>query len=233
MQDRRDQWQARVAHINREIGRTGLAPLTWGNASGLDRATGELFIKPSGVPYAELTPNDIVILDLETLHVIQGDKRPSSDLRTHAALYRAFPRAGGIVHTHSHHATAWAQLSRPLPCLGTTHADHFAGDVPCTRALTPAEIEWDYTAATGSVITECFGDLDPADVPAAFVTQHGPFVWGPNPETALDNAVALEACCQMALLMMAAGAPLTPIDPALATFHFRRKHGPNATYGQP
>jgi L-ribulose-5-phosphate 4-epimerase len=185
------------------------------------------------VPYAEITAERVCVVELESLRVISGDFRPSSDLKTHAALYRAFPESGGIVHTHSQHATAWAQLSRPLPCLGTTHADHFAGDVPCTRPLTAAEIEWDYTAATGAVITECFGELHPADVPAAFVAQHGPFAWGPDPETALDNAIALEACSRMALLMLAAGAPLTSIDPALADFHFRRKHGPNATYGQP
>ncbi|MCC7518963.1 MAG: L-ribulose-5-phosphate 4-epimerase AraD [Verrucomicrobiae bacterium] len=214
----------RVCRINQEIVKAGLARLTFGNASGA--ADGVMAIKPSGVDYAALTPDDIVILDIATGKILEGVKHPSSDTPTHRYLYRKFSGIGGIVHTHSLHATSWAQAGRPLPCYGTTHADHFHGAVPVTRALTQREIARDYEWNTGKVIVETC--RQPHEIPAVLVSGHAPFVWGATPEKALENAIALEVVAQMALLHR----PAKPIAQALLDKHFFRKHGPRASYGQ-
>jgi L-ribulose-5-phosphate 4-epimerase len=211
-----------------------LVSLTFGNASELDRSEGVLAIKPSGVPYAELTPGSIVIVDLDTGRVVHGDHRPSSDTPTHLALYRSFASVGGIVHTHSPFATAWAQALRDIPCLGTTHADHFRGPVPVTRALTAEEIEGDYEERTGDVIVETFArrGLAPRDVPAALVASHGPFTWGDDAAAAVENAIALEVVATLAHRTSQLCASPEPVADALLDRHHLRKHGPNAYYGQ-
>ena len=223
----------RVLEANLDLVRNRLVVMTWGNASGLDRETGRVVIKPSGVPYDRLTEGDLVVVDLATGEVVEGALRPSSDLPTHLALYRAWPQIGGIVHTHSVHATSFAQACREIPCLGTTHADNFKGDVPCTRDLTDDEVAGDYEAATGAVVVERFRALDPVHTPAALVAHHGPFTWGPTPEAAVANAVALEAVAQMALETLSVNPGATRVPEAVARKHFLRKHGPNAYYGQP
>jgi L-ribulose-5-phosphate 4-epimerase len=207
--------------------------LTFGNASELDRAGGVLAIKPSGVPYAELTPESMVIVDLETGHVVHGDHRPSSDTPTHIALYRSFTSVGGIAHTHSPFATAWAQALRAIPCLGTTHADHFRGAVPVTRELSAEEIAGAYEERTGDVIVEVFArqGLDPRDVPAALVASHGPFTWGEDAAAAVENAIALEVVATLAHRTSQLCSP-EPVAEALMLRHHARKHGPDAYYGQ-
>ena len=224
-----------VLSANLEIVRAGLVVLTFGNVSGADRAAGVMAIKPSGVPYAELDAEGIVVLDLETGAVVAGEARPSSDTPTHLVLYRAFAGVAGIVHTHSPYATAWAQAGRELPCYGTTHADHFGGAVPVTRSLARAEIEGDYERLTGEVIVETFSELglDPAAVPAALVSSHGPFVWGSDAAEAVENAVALEAVAASALRTEALRPDAVPLGEALRRRHFERKHGSHAYYGQP
>ena len=217
---------------NQELLRAGLVSLTFGNASAIDRAAGVLAIKPSGVPAAELRVEDIVVVSIASGEVVAGRARPSSDTPSHLVLARAFPAIGGIVHTHSRAATAWAQAHRPIPCLGTSHADHFRGAVPVTRPLTAAEIGADYEAATGRVIVETFEDLDPGDVPAVLVRDHGAFTWGPDPESAVANAVALELVAGIAIDTLALGGPGGPIADELLARHHGRKHGPRATYGQ-
>jgi L-ribulose-5-phosphate 4-epimerase len=223
-----------VCRINQEIVRAGLVVLTFGNASGADRAAGVMAIKPSGVPYDALTPADIVVLSLADGKVLDGDKRPSSDTATHLHLYQHFPNIGGIVHTHSVQATAWAQAHREIPCFGTTHADHCHGPVPVTRPLTTAEIRGDYELNTGKVIVERFRrqKLNPDHVPAVLVAGHAPFVWGPTPAKALENAIALEAMAQMATLTLAIQPRAKPIPRPLLDKHFLRKHGSRAYYGQ-
>ncbi|HMP75700.1 MAG TPA: L-ribulose-5-phosphate 4-epimerase AraD [Kiritimatiellia bacterium] len=223
-----------VCEANRAIVRAELVVLTWGNASAVDRAAGVMAIKPSGVDYDALRPQDIVLVSLEDGTVVDSSLRPSSDTPTHLHLYRAFPAIGGVVHTHSTHATAWAQLNRPLPCFGTTHADHFHGAVPVARPLTKAEIDAGYEHATGVSIVETFTrlGLDPAHVPAVFLPGHAPFTWGPDAAHAVDNAIALEAVAKMALLMGAAERDLPPLVPEILEKHFQRKHGPKAYYGQ-
>lgn len=223
-----------VCLVNKEIARTGLAKLTWGNASAVDRKAGVLAIKPSGVDYDALNPADIVVLALSTGLVIDGKMRPSSDTPTHWHLYRSFPSVGGIVHTHSHHATVWAQAERDLPCLGTTHADHFHGAVPCTRRMKRGEIEKDYELNTGRVIVERFqrGRIDPARVPAVLVANHAPFVWGPDAEHALENAIVLEEVARMALHTRLLAPRQPPVADELLDKHFLRKHGAKAYYGQ-
>jgi L-ribulose-5-phosphate 4-epimerase len=220
---------------NLEIVRAGLVVLTFGNASAADRATGAMAIKPSGAPYAELTASTIPVLDIASGAVLDGGQRPSSDAPTHLVLYRAFVGVGGIVHTHSPFATAWAQARRELPCLGTTHADHFLGAVPVARLLTPAEIESGYEEATGAVIAEALADrgLDPHEMPAALVPSHGPFAWGVDAAEAVENAVALEAVAAGSFRSLALQPELESIQPELLDKHFRRKHGPDAYYGQP
>lgn len=223
-----------VCEANLGLVRAGLVVLTWGNASGVDRAAGVVAIKPSGVDYAALTPRDIVLLALEDGAVIDGAMRPSSDAPTHLHLYRAFPSAGGVVHTHSARATAWAQAGLDLPCLGTTHADHFHGAVPAVRALTAREIAGDYELNTGVAISDTFRrrGIDPAHVPAALVPGHGPFAWGPTVRAALENAVVLEAVAGMALDTRELRTDVKPLDRRLLDRHFLRKHGPGAYYGQ-
>ena len=225
----------RVLEANLALGRAGLVALTFGNASAVDRAAGTVAIKPSGVPYEQLTSADIAVVGLADAAVVDGDTRPSSDTPTHLALYRAWPDVGGIVHTHSAFATSWAQARREIPCFGTTHADHFDGAVPVTRPLTPGEIEGEYERETGEVIIETFAALErqPLDMPAVLVASHGPFTWGASAEEAVENAIALEAVAASAYRSLALAGELEPISADLLRKHFSRKHGASAYYGQP
>jgi L-ribulose-5-phosphate 4-epimerase len=221
-----------VCEANLDLVRRGLVVETWGNASGIDRDRGLMVIKPSGVPYESLRPSRMVVVDLATGAPVRGGLRPSSDTPTHLVLYRAFPSVGGIVHTHSLYATAWAQGCRDLPALGTTHADYWHGPVPCTRRLLASEIHVDYEAHTGEVIVERFRRLDPREVPAVLVANHGPFAWGPGVEAAVENAAVLEFVARLALVTLQL-APGTPsVKRELLDRHFSRKHGPGASYGQ-
>jgi L-ribulose-5-phosphate 4-epimerase len=219
-----------VLEANLELVRRGLVLYTFGNASGISRDQGLVAIKPSGVPYESLKPEHMVITNLEG-DIVEGDLRPSSDLPTHLEIYKSFRNAGGVAHTHSEFATAWAQARRPIPCLGTTHADYFHGEVPVTPALTPEEIESDYEKNTGLVICRHFQKFDPATIPAVLVASHGPFCWGETPGAAAHNAVILESLARMAYYTMTlAAAP--PISRELHDKHFLRKHGHGAYYGQ-
>jgi len=220
-----------VFRRNLELVEHGLVVLTWGNVSGIDREAGLVAIKPSGVAYDRMTAEDIVVVDLEG-HAVEGTLRPSSDLPTHLALYRAFPTVGGIVHTHSPKAVAWAQARRGIPAFGTTHADHFHGAVPCTRELTPAEVADDYELNTGRVIEERFHDLDAEAFPGVLVAGHGPFTWGPTPRKAVENAVALEQIAAMALDTLRLDPDAEPAPSYVLDKHYFRKHGPGAYYGQ-
>jgi L-ribulose-5-phosphate 4-epimerase len=221
-------WRANVA-----LGRSGLVFGTFGNVSGIDRARGVVAIKPSGVGYEHLRPQQIVLVSLETGEAVSGRLRPSSDLPTHLELYRAFPSIGGVVHAHGLHATAWAQAAMAIPPLGTTHADYFAGPVPCTRPLRPAEIRRDYERHTGRVIVETFAaPLDPAALPGVLVAHHGPFAWGATPDEAVHHALVLEYLASLATLTRCLQPSIKPIAPALLAKHFSRKHGPDAYYGQ-
>jgi L-ribulose-5-phosphate 4-epimerase len=213
--------------------RHGLINLTFGNASALDRGRGIFAIKPSGVNYDDLSPDDMVLVDLEGKKV-EGALHPSSDTPTHRRLYLGFPAIGGVVHTHSSRATAFAQAGKPVPIFGTTHADYFYGEIPVTRKLTAAEIASAYEWETGSVILERFqsAGLDPLDCPAVLVNRHAPFTWGPTVAKAVEVAVATECCAHMALMALQLDPALTPIEPELLNKHFKRKHGPGAYYGQ-
>jgi L-ribulose-5-phosphate 4-epimerase len=224
----------RVLEANLALGRAGLAVLTFGNASAVDRDAGVIAIKPSGVSYDRLAPAAISVVDIESGAVVDGRTRPSSDTPTHLVLYRAWLDVGGVVHTHSSFATAWAQAGEEIPCYGTTHADHFDGAVPVTRPLTAAEIEGEYERATGEVILETFVRLEhkPLDRPAVLVVSHGPFVWGASVEEAVENAIALEEVAAGALRTRQLRADVPPIGDDLRRRHFRRKHGPEAYYGQ-
>ena len=224
---KREAYEANLA-----LPRHGLINLTFGNASAIDRAKGVFAIKPSGVDYAALTPEQMVVVDLEG-RIVDGNLRPSSDTPTHRRLFIAFPEIGGVVHTHSTHATAFAQAGRPIPIFGTTHADYFNGPVPVTRKMTAEEIAGAYEWATGEVIVERFGALDPADFPAVLVNRHAPFTWGPNVAKAVEVSVALECVAQMALMSLQLAPSLEPIEPELLQKHFKRKHGAGAYYGQP
>ncbi len=220
---------------NLDIVRTGLVVLTFGNVSAVDRNAGVMAIKPSGVPYDALRPDSMVLVDLETGATLDGQFRPSSDTPTHLLLYRRFASVGGIVHTHSPYATAWAQARRPIPCLGTTHADHFEGPVPVTRGLSREELSGDYETATGDVIAETHAGLglDPLHMPAILVSSHGPFAWGATAAEAVENAVALEEVAASTLRACQIAGAVPEIDPALLDKHFQRKHGIGAYYGQP
>jgi L-ribulose-5-phosphate 4-epimerase len=226
--------RARVLAANRAIVDAGLVTLTFGNASGVDRSAGVMAIKPSGVPYEQLDESAIVFVELASGDVVDGTLRPSSDAPTHLVLYRRFPDVGGVVHTHSPYATAWAQAGRELPCLGTTHADHFRGAVPVTRSLSVTEIDGAYEEATGDVIAEALEErgASPLDLPAALVRGHGPFTWGAGVEDAVENAIALEAVAALAFRTFAIEAEVAELDAALHERHFTRKHGPGRYYGQ-
>lgn len=220
-----------VLEANVEIERQSLAKLTWGNVSGIDRESGLIVIKPSGVPYSKLKAADMVVIDLENRKV-EGGLRPSVDAITHVLLYRAFQEIGGIVHTHSPCAVAFSQALREIPCLGSTHADHFLGPIPLARILTPEEIREDYEGNTAKVIIERFTGLNPLDMPAVLVAHHAPFIWGKNAREALKNAIALESVADMALKTLALN-PAAPLIPEhMLGEHHARKHGPQARYGQ-
>lgn len=223
-----------VYRANVALARSGLVMGTFGNVSGVDRAAGLMAIKPSGVPYDELKPEHIVPVSLSTGRVVGSALRPSSDTPTHLELYRAFPSCGGIVHTHSESATALAQAGLPVRCLGTTHADHFRGDVPVTRALTRREVSKDYERMTGLVIVETFRRrrLSPDEVPAVLVLNHGPFAWGRDAGEAVDNARALEYVARMDILVRATGTRARRPSAFLVAKHYMRKHGQGAYYGQ-
>ena len=224
-----------VLAANQRLVSAGLVTLSFGNASGVDRAAGVMVIKPSGVPYDQLTPDNLVVVALADGAVVEGSLRPSSDTPTHLVLYRRLASIGGVVHTHSTFAAAWAQARRPIPCLGTTHADHFHGAVPVTRLLTEAEMGGGYEAATGEVIVETLNELghDPLAMPATLIAAHGPFTWGRSATDAVDNAIALETVATMAYHTLALDAGAQQITDALLRRHFERKHGPHAYYGQP
>jgi len=219
-----------VLRANVELGRRGLAPFTFGNASAIDRARGLVVIKPSGVPYERLRAADLVVTDLDG-HVVQGRLRPSSDLPTHLELYRAWPGIGGVVHTHSHYATVWAQACQEIPFYGTTHADYFNGPIPVTRPLTPKEIANDYERNTGKVIVERF-DGEPTTMPAALVAGHASFVWGPTVEAAVETAAILEEVARLALHTAVLNPATEPLPQPLLWKHWGRKHGPGRYYGQ-
>lgn len=221
-----------VCAANKRLVASGLVTLTWGNVSAIDANRELVAIKPSGVPYDALQPEQIVVVDRAGA-VVHGDLRPSSDTPTHLYLYERFASAGAIVHTHSRFATMFAQARREIPCLGTTHADHFWGPVPVTRPLTPAESAADYEINTGKVIVERFADLDPARTPAVLAAGHAPFVWGGTIKAALDNAIALEAVAEIAIgtLRLAPDGPA--LEDHLQRVHYERKHGSKAYYGQP
>jgi len=227
-----EELKTQVCQANLDLVRKGLVIQTWGNVSGVDRERGLVVIKPSGVPYDDMKPRHMVVVSLESGNVVGGSLKPSSDTDTHLVLYRAFKNIGGIVHTHSLYATAWSQAGKGLPAYGTTQADYWYGDVPCTRKLTPAEIKNDYEANTGEVIVETFRDLDPLQHPAVLVASHGPFAWGKDVHAAVHNAVVLEFVAQLATETLRINPKAKPMQSALLDKHFLRKHGPGATYGQ-
>lgn len=227
-----EQLKDEVCRANAELPKYGLVTFTWGNVSGFDRASGLMVIKPSGVPYEKLRPEHMVVVDADG-RVVEGDLRPSSDTPTHLVLYRAFPNVGGIVHTHSPWATIWSQAGRGIPAYGTTQADYFHGEIPCTRPMTDEEIKGDYEAETGNVIVETFGGIDPDGVPGVLVNSHAPFAWGKNATDALHNAVVLEEVAKMAYHTRQLNANVSPMNPVLLDKHYLRKHGATAYYGQP
>ncbi len=214
----------KVFHANLELVKQGLVIYTWGNVSGL------VAIKPSGLDYDKMTADDMVVVDLEG-NIVEGKLRPSSDTPTHLALYRAFPAIGGVVHTHSTYATAWSQAGLDIPNIGTTHADYFHKDIPCTADMTAEEVRGDYELETGNVIVRRFADIDPTATPAVLVKNHGPFTWGKDPADAVHNAVVLEQVAKMAFIARTINPALT-MNPLLIEKHYNRKHGPGAYYGQ-
>ena len=223
--------KAAVCEANLELVRQGLVTLTWGNVSGLSEDRRHVVIKPSGVSYSELRPEQMVVVDLDG-QVVEGDLLPSSDTPTHVLLYRQFRGVFGITHTHSTQATAFAQARREIPCFGTTHADHFFGPVPVTRPLSPAEVDEAYERYTGEVILERFADLDPLAMPAVLVAGHAPFTWGRDAGESVRNAIALEAVAAMAQLTLALRPDAPTLEPYVLIKHYQRKHGPSAYYGQ-
>lgn len=227
-----DELKQQVCAANLKLVADGLVIQTWGNASGIDRTRGLVVIKPSGVPYDRMEPKDMVVISLKTGKVVEGELKPSSDTPTHLVLYRAFPQIGGVAHTHSLYATAWAQARRKIPAYGTTQADYWFGEVPCTRALTLREIKGDYEANTGHVIVATFRKLDPMQHPAVLVAGHGPFTWGKDVSDAVHNAVVLEFVARLASETLRLNPKTKPMEPALLEKHFLRKHGTSAYYGQ-
>ena len=221
-----------VLEANLELVRRGVVIFTFGNVSGISRKDGLVAIKPSGVPYEELTAEQIVVTDLDG-RIVDTNLRPSSDLPTHLELYKAFPAIGGVAHTHSEHGTAWSQAKRPIPCLGTTHADYFHGPIPVTPDLTPAEIGGEYEKATGEAIIRTFKDLDPNAIPGVLVAGHAPFTWGKSAGDAVHNAVSLEYIARMATWTLSVNPDAKPLARELHDKHFLRKHGAEAYYGQP
>ena len=239
-----EELKAKVCQANLDLVKHGLVIFTWGNVSAIDRATGLVVIKPSGVSYDDMKPSDMVVVDLEG-NVVEGSLRPSSDTPTHLVLYKAFPEIGGVVHTHSTFATAWAPAGRDIPSLGTTHADYFHDDIPCTRDMKKLEVFGEYEKETGKVIVERFKKIKPMDTPAVLVRNHGPFAWGTDADNAVHNAVVLEEVAKMAFIAMTInkdfiGANRDPyqadsaptMNKHLIEKHYSRKHGPNAYYGQ-
>lgn len=226
-----EELKEKVFKANLDLVKHGLVIFTWGNVSGIDRDKKLVVIKPSGVSYDTMTADDMVVVDLNTGNVVEGSLKPSSDTPTHLALYRAFPEIGGVVHTHSTYATAWAQAGIDLPNIGTTHADYFHDAVPCTRDMTESEVKGDYELETGNVIVERFEGLNPVHTPGVLVKNHGPFAWGTDPADAVHNAVVLEQIAKMASIAYTVNPNLT-MNPLLVEKHFSRKHGPNAYYGQ-
>lgn len=222
-----------VYEANMELPKRGLVTYTWGNVSGIDRQSGLMVIKPSGVEYEALTPEDLVVVDLNGNRV-EGSLNPSSDTRTHLELYKAFPQLGGIVHTHSPYAVGWAQAGEDIPCYGTTHADYFYGSIPCARHLTQEELDEDYEKNTGTVIIEAFDRrrLDPVAVPGVICRSHGPFAWGKDPAQAVYHAVVLEEVAKMAALTRLVKPDAEPAPEHVVYKHYMRKHGPDAYYGQ-
>ncbi|HCI6611008.1 TPA: L-ribulose-5-phosphate 4-epimerase [Klebsiella pneumoniae] len=225
------QLKQQVFEANMDLPRYGLVTFTWGNVSAIDRQRGLVVIKPSGIAYESMTVDDMSVVDLQG-HVVERRWRPSSDTATHLALYRRYPDLGGVVHTHSTHATAWAQAGLAIPALGTTHADYFFGDIPCTRALSAQEVDEAYELNTGQVIIETLGEANPLHTPGIVVYQHGPFAWGKDAHEAVHNAVVMEEVARMAWIARGINPQLQPIDSWLMNKHFQRKHGPNAYYGQ-
>lgn len=223
-----------VFEANLDLPKYGLVTFTWGNVSGIDRKNNLIVIKPSGVSYDTMTVNDMVVVDLVTGKVVEGNKKPSSDTPTHLELYRQFPSIGGIVHTHSRHATAWAQAGMDLNALGTTHADYFYGAIPCTRKMTEQEINGEYELETGKVIVETFQNrnIEAKDIPAVLVHSHGPFAWGTDPHNAVHNAVVLEEIACMNLFTHQLNSNINSMQQVLLDKHYLRKHGKNAYYGQ-
>ena len=228
-----EELKEKVYLTNMELPKRGLVTYTWGNVSGVDRERGLFVIKPSGVEYDELKPSDMVVMDLKG-NKIEGDMNPSSDTKTHMVLYNAFPKVGGIVHTHSPYAVAWAQAGEDLPCYGTTHADYFYGSIPCARHLTQEELDEDYERNTGVTIVETFKErgLDPKAVPAVLCFSHGPFTWGKDPAQAVYHSVVLEECAKMGIFTRMVNPNAAPAPQRMQDKHYMRKHGPNAYYGQ-
>jgi len=227
-----EELKKRVYQANLRLVSEGLVVATWGNASGIARDQALVVIKPSGVSYDELDAANMVVVSLDSGDVVEGALRPSSDTPSHLEVYRAFATIGGLVHTHSLFATAWAQARREIPALGTTHADYFYGPVPCTRPMTSREIERDYEANTGKVIVERFADLDPMQMPAVLVANHGPFTWGRTPDDAVDNAIYLEYIARLASETIRVDPRAAPMPQELLDKHYLRKHGPHHYYGQ-
>ena len=233
-----EELKAKVCKANLDLVKHGLVIFTWGNVSAIDRASGLVVIKPSGVSYDSMKPSDMVVVDLDG-KVVEGDLNPSSDTPTHLVLYKAFPEIGGVVHTHSTYATAWSQAGLDIPNIGTTHADYFHEDIPCTRRMKKAEVFGEYEKETGNVIVERFQKINPMDTPAVLVRNHGPFTWGKDADNAVHNAVVLEQVAKMGFISMTLNLSTLDIvnhqpsmNPLLIEKHYSRKHGPNAYYGQ-
>ncbi len=227
-----EQLKEEVCKANLLLPQYRLVTFTWGNVSGIDRETGLMAIKPSGVEYSQLTPEDMVLVDIATGKKAEGKWNPSSDTATHCELYRSFPGLGGVVHTHSRWATVFSQAGRGVPALGTTHGDYFYGEIPCTRKMTPQEIAGEYELNTGKVIVETFSGKSAVDIPSVLVHSHGPFSWGSDPQNAVHNAVVLEELCFMAWHDLMLDPKLPPMQQELLDRHYLRKHGENAYYGQ-